>query len=69
MFITDGAGFIGGHATVYFASLAWKVSVLDNLSRAGAEKSLDWKAKVKLNDGLLELIGWIRANESLFHTK
>jgi hypothetical protein len=44
-----------------------KVSVLDNLSKAGVKKSFDWKPKVRLNDSLVKLIGWIRANESIFH--
>lgn len=40
--ITGGAGFIGVNAAVHFASLGWKVSVLDNLSRRGAEANAAW---------------------------
>lgn len=31
--ITGGAGFIGSHAALHFASRGWQVRVLDNLSR------------------------------------
>ena len=40
--ITGGAGFIGSNATRYFGARNWNVTVLDNLSRAGAEKNLIW---------------------------
>jgi CDP-paratose 2-epimerase len=40
--ITGGAGFIGSNAARYFAARNWTVTVLDNLSRAGAEKNLVW---------------------------
>ena len=40
MLITGGAGFIGSHAAVYFATRGWSVSVLDNLSRRGSELNL-----------------------------
>ncbi len=33
MLITGGAGFIGSHAAVHFASRGWEVRILDNLSR------------------------------------
>lgn len=40
--ITGGAGFIGVNAAEHFASLGWKVVVLDNLSRRGAEQNAGW---------------------------
>jgi CDP-paratose 2-epimerase len=40
--ITGGAGFIGSNAVRYFGARNWTVTVLDNLSRAGAEKNLVW---------------------------
>jgi CDP-paratose 2-epimerase len=40
--ITGGAGFIGSNAARYFGSRNWNVTVLDNLSRAGAESNLAW---------------------------
>jgi CDP-paratose 2-epimerase len=44
--ITGGAGFIGCNAARYFSNRNWHVTVLDNLSRQGAEKNLEW-----LSDG------------------
>lgn len=40
--ITGGAGFIGTHAARRFARLGWSVTVLDNLSRPGADLNLAW---------------------------
>jgi CDP-paratose 2-epimerase len=40
--ITGGAGFVGCNATQYFGSRNWQVTVLDNLSRQGAEQNLQW---------------------------
>jgi CDP-paratose 2-epimerase len=40
--ITGGAGFIGCNAARYFGERNWSVTVLDNLSRMGAEKNLQW---------------------------
>ncbi len=40
--ITGGAGFIGVNAARHFASQGWAVTVLDNLSRRGADQNLDW---------------------------
>lgn len=42
LLITGGAGFIGANAAVWFSRKGWDVVVLDNLSRAGAEKNLRW---------------------------
>ncbi len=40
--IIGGAGFIGVNAADYFAAQGWRVTVVDNLSRRGAERNLDW---------------------------
>jgi CDP-paratose 2-epimerase len=42
MLITGGAGFVGCNAARYFGSRNWNVTVLDNLSRAGTDKNLEW---------------------------
>jgi CDP-paratose 2-epimerase len=40
--ITGGAGFIGVNTAKFFNEQGWTVSILDNLSRRGADKNLDW---------------------------
>lgn len=40
--ITGGAGFIGCNAAHYFGNRNWRVTVLDNLSRAGTQQNLEW---------------------------
>lgn len=40
--ITGGAGFIGVNTALYFSRKGWDVSILDNLSRVGTEKNLEW---------------------------
>jgi CDP-paratose 2-epimerase len=40
--ITGGAGFIGCNAARFFRARNWSVTVLDNLSRQGTDKNLDW---------------------------
>ena len=42
MLITGGAGFLGVNAAVHMIRRGWRVTVLDNLSRAGTERNLDW---------------------------
>ena len=42
MLITGGAGFVGCNATRFFGERNWNVTVLDNLSRSGTEKNLEW---------------------------
>lgn len=42
MIITGGAGFIGTNAVKYFSKRGWDVTVIDNLSRAGANDNLEW---------------------------
>jgi CDP-paratose 2-epimerase len=40
--ITGGAGFIGVNAAARFQDRGWRVSVLDDLSRAGVDANLEW---------------------------
>lgn len=40
--ITGGAGFIGANAAARFAESGWKVTVMDNLSRRGADANISW---------------------------
>ena len=42
VFITGGAGFIGSNAAAYYLSRGASVVILDNLSRRGAAKNLEW---------------------------
>lgn len=44
--ITGGAGFIGVNSAHYFATKGWTISILDNLSRKGANKNLEWLRKI-----------------------
>lgn len=43
--ITGGAGFIGINSADYFLNKGYKVTILDNLSRKGAEHNLEWLSK------------------------
>jgi CDP-paratose 2-epimerase len=40
--ITGGAGFIGVNSAIHFAKKGWNVSIIDNLSRKGADQNLKW---------------------------
>jgi CDP-paratose 2-epimerase len=42
MLVTGGAGFVGCNTARFFAARNWNVTVLDNLSRQGTEKNLEW---------------------------
>jgi CDP-paratose 2-epimerase len=44
--ITGGAGFVGCNASRFFAARNWHVTVLDNLSRQGTDKNLEWLREV-----------------------
>lgn len=43
--ITGGAGFIGINTAAHFLKRGWEVSILDNLSRKGADINLKWLSK------------------------
>lgn len=40
--VTGGAGFIGINSAEYFLKRGWRVSIVDNLSRKGADINLNW---------------------------
>ncbi|HEY6875997.1 MAG TPA: GDP-mannose 4,6-dehydratase [Candidatus Dormibacteraeota bacterium] len=40
--ITGGAGFLGVNAASHLAGRGWQVTLLDNLSRDGARRNLEW---------------------------
>lgn len=40
--ITGGAGFIGINSAKYFLDKKWRVVILDNFSRRGAEENVKW---------------------------
>lgn len=42
LLITGGAGFIGTNAANYFSRRGFEIIVLDNLSRNGTEKNMEW---------------------------
>ena len=42
LLITGGAGFIGVNSAFHFSKKGWKVVILDNLSRPGANNNLQW---------------------------
>ena len=45
LLITGGAGFLGVNAADHMVRAGWHVTVLDNLSRAGTDRNLDWLTK------------------------
>ena len=45
LLITGGAGFLGVNAADHMVGAGWRVTVLDNLSRAGTDRNLDWLRK------------------------
>jgi CDP-paratose 2-epimerase len=42
LLITGGAGFLGVNAAIHMVRAGWRVTVLDNLSRAGTDRNLEW---------------------------
>ena len=42
LLITGGAGFLGVNAADHMIRAGWHVTVLDNLSRGGTERNLEW---------------------------
>src|SRR5262249_44953624 len=42
LLITGGAGFLGVNAADHMVERGWRVTVLDNLSRGGTERNLEW---------------------------
>ncbi|MBI5245172.1 MAG: GDP-mannose 4,6-dehydratase [Elusimicrobia bacterium] len=48
--VIGGAGFIGANSAAHLLGRGWAVSVLDDLSRKGAERNLRWLRSVGLSD-------------------
>ena len=60
--ITGGCGFIGSNLVARLIEKGEKVSIYDNLSRAGSRKNLEW-LRTKFGDNSIDLIiGDIRDN-------
>jgi len=58
--ITGGAGFIGINSAEYFLNKGWQVFVLDNFSRKGSEKNINWLKKKPISKSLKVIKGDIR---------
>jgi CDP-paratose 2-epimerase len=73
--ITGGAGFIGVNAAQHFHRQGWAVTILDNLSRRGAQDNLDWlrrqqqvrfeRADIRDCDAIERLVGELRPDAVL----
>ena len=61
--VTGGAGFIGSNVARYYLDKGDDVVILDNLSRAGSTKNLDWLASKGKH--LIVIIGDIRRSEDI----
>ena len=58
--ITGGAGFIGSNYVHRLLSRGENVTILDNLSRAGAPRNLDWLEKTFGKDAFRLIVGDVR---------
>ncbi len=67
--VTGGAGFIGCNTARHFAERNWHVSVLDDLSREGTDKNLEWLGQNTTFDFEKTDIRDQRAVESVFKDK
>ena len=73
--ITGGAGFIGVNAAQHFHQQGWTVTILDNLSRRGAQDNLNWlrrqqqvrfeRADIRDRDAIEHLVGELRPDAVL----
>ena len=73
--ITGGAGFIGVNAAQHFHERGWAVTILDNLSRRGAQDNLDWlrrqrqvrfeRTDIRDRDAIERLVGELRPDAVL----
>jgi CDP-paratose 2-epimerase len=58
--ITGGAGFIGSNYIHRLVRRGEKVTIYDNLSRAGAQKNLDWLRSSFGKDSFNVTVGDVR---------
>ena len=73
--ITGGAGFIGVNAAQHFHQQGWAVTILDNLSRRGAQDNLDWlrrqqrvrfeRTDIRDRDAIERVVGGLRPDAVL----
>lgn len=48
--VTGGAGFIGCNAVQHYAAQGHKITILDQLSRTGSQRNLEWLESLKLSN-------------------
>jgi CDP-paratose 2-epimerase len=65
LLVTGGAGFIGSHTTRRYLDRGWRVTVFDNLTRAGSSRALDWLRSHPNAGGLTVVEGDVRDTEAL----
>jgi CDP-paratose 2-epimerase len=76
--ITGGAGFIGSNVADRFLTEGHEVIVIDNLSRAGSQKNLEWlqaehgefefhEVDVRDFEGLKQIISHVRDLDTVLH--
>lgn len=65
LLVTGGAGFIGSHTARRYLDRGWQVTIYDNMSRAGADRKLDWLRSHPAGANLSVIEADIRAYESL----
>ncbi|GAB4473942.1 MAG: GDP-mannose 4,6-dehydratase [Anaerolineae bacterium] len=65
LLVTGGAGFIGSHTVRRYLDKGWQVTVYDNMSRPGAEHSLDWLRSHPASDRLSIIEGDVREYDRL----
>jgi CDP-paratose 2-epimerase len=64
-FITGGAGFIGSNYVARLLSRGEKVTIYDNLSRAGAPRNVNWLEEKFGKNGFRLVVGDIRSADRL----
>src|SRR5688572_15430560 len=64
-FITGGAGFIGSNYVQRLLQRGEKVTVLDNMSRAGAPRNIAWLEETFGKDAFNLIVGDVRSADLL----
>jgi CDP-paratose 2-epimerase len=68
--ITGGAGFIGVNSALHFYESGWSVTLLDNLSRPGAQSNLDWvRRKAEVGFEYADIRDWDRTEQIIDQLK